>query len=49
VYAKAEILQEIAYTTPGKNRATGSQCHEDTVDYIKGQLEAFPDYYDVYT
>lgn len=49
MYAKAEILQEIAYNTPGKNRVIGSQGHEDTVEYIKGQLEAFPDYYDVYT
>ncbi|EMD60826.1 hypothetical protein GGP41_009784 [Bipolaris sorokiniana] len=49
LYAKAEILQEIAYNTPGKNRVIGSQGHEDTVEYIKGQLEAFPDYYDVYT
>ena len=49
MYAKAEKLQEIAYSTPGKNRVIGSQGHEDTVEYIKGQLEAFPDYYDVYT
>jgi len=49
LYAKAEILQEIAYSTPGKNRAIGSPGHEGTVEYIKGQLEAFPDYYDVYT
>jgi Zn-dependent M28 family amino/carboxypeptidase len=49
LYTKAEILQEIAYSTPGKNRVIGSQGHEDTVEYIKGQLEAFPDYYDVYT
>jgi Zn-dependent M28 family amino/carboxypeptidase len=49
LYAKAEILQEIAYSTPGKNRVIGSQGHEDTVDYIKGQLEAFPEYYNVYT
>ncbi|KAI1526793.1 leupeptin-inactivating enzyme 1 precursor [Pyrenophora tritici-repentis] len=49
LFAKAEILQEIAYSTPGKNRVIGSQGHEDTVEYIKGQLEAFPDYYNVYT
>jgi hypothetical protein len=49
LYAKAEKLQSIAYSTPGKNRVIGSQGHEDTVEYIKGQLEAFPNYYDVYT
>lgn len=27
----------------------GSKGHEDTVEWIKGHLEAFPDYYDVYT
>ncbi|CAN9140434.1 unnamed protein product [Alternaria alternata] len=49
LYARAEKLQEIAYSTPGKNRVIGSQGHEDTVEYIKGELEAFSDYYDVYT
>ncbi|KAF2852834.1 Zn-dependent exopeptidase [Plenodomus tracheiphilus IPT5] len=47
--AKAEILQEIAYNTEGKNRVIGSKGHEDTVAYIKGQLEQFPDYYTVET
>lgn len=49
LFAKAEILQEIAYATEGKNRVIGSKGHEDTVAYIKGQLEQFPDYYTVET
>ncbi|KAF1842536.1 Zn-dependent exopeptidase [Cucurbitaria berberidis CBS 394.84] len=49
LFAKAEILQDIAYKTPGKNRIIGSKGHEDTVAYIKGQLEQFPDYYTVET
>lgn len=49
LFAKAEILQDIAYRTEGKNRVIGSKGHEDTVAYIKGQLEQFPDYYTVET
>ncbi|CAO2647686.1 Nn.00g086080.m01.CDS01 [Neocucurbitaria sp. VM-36] len=49
LFAKAEILQDIAYKTEGKNRVIGSKGHEDTVAYIKGQLEQFPDYYTVET
>ncbi|KAL6703350.1 hypothetical protein ACN47E_009768 [Coniothyrium glycines] len=49
LFAKAEILQEIAYNTEGKNRVIGSKGHEDTVAYIKEQLGQFPDYYTVET
>lgn len=49
LFAKAELLQDIAYKTEGKNRVIGSKGHEDTVAYIKGQLEQFPDYYTVET
>jgi len=45
LFAKAEILQEIAYSTPGKNRVIGSLGHEKTVAYIKSQLDT--NYYDV--
>jgi hypothetical protein len=47
LYARAEKLQEIAYSTKGKNRAIGTEGHEKTVEYIKSQLDT--DYYDVYT
>lgn len=45
LYAKAEILQAIAYATEGKNRVIGSPGHEATVEYIKSQLDT--EYYDV--
>lgn len=48
LYAKAEHLQEIAYATEGKNRVIGSKGHEDTVAWIKGTLDQFPDYYTVH-
>lgn len=47
MYAKAEKLQKIAYSTPGKNRVIGSKGHEDTVAYIKSQIEKYPDYYTI--
>lgn len=45
LYAKAEILQAIAYATEGKNRVIGSPGHEATVEYIQSQLDT--EYYDV--
>jgi hypothetical protein len=47
MYKKAEHLQEIAYRSPGKNRVIGSQGHQDTVNYIKSQIEKYPDYYTI--
>ncbi|KAF2181525.1 leupeptin-inactivating enzyme 1 precursor [Zopfia rhizophila CBS 207.26] len=44
---KAEILQDFAYSSPGKNRLIGSQGHQDTIDYIHDQMTAFPDYYTI--
>ncbi|OAL43195.1 Zn-dependent exopeptidase [Pyrenochaeta sp. DS3sAY3a] len=49
LFAKAEILQDIAYASKGKNRVIGSEGHENTVAYIKETLEQFPDYYKVET
>jgi hypothetical protein len=45
LFKRAEKLQEIAYATPGKNRAIGTPGHEATVEYIKSQLDT--SYYDV--
>ncbi|KAF2131246.1 Zn-dependent exopeptidase [Dothidotthia symphoricarpi CBS 119687] len=47
LYAKAEVLQDIAYKTEGKNRVIGSPGHEGTVAFIKETIEQFPDYYTV--
>lgn len=47
LYAKAERLEEIAYSTEGKNRVIGSKGHETTVAWIKETLDQFPDYYTV--
>ncbi|KAF2018472.1 Zn-dependent exopeptidase [Aaosphaeria arxii CBS 175.79] len=44
---RAETLQDIAYSTPGKNRVIGSEGHENTVKYIQKELGQFPDYYTV--
>ncbi|KAF2705406.1 Zn-dependent exopeptidase [Pleomassaria siparia CBS 279.74] len=45
--SKAQILQDIAYSSPDKNRVIGSQGHEDTVAYIHDQIAKFPEYYTV--
>ena len=45
LFARAEKLQEIAYSTKAKNRVIGSEGHEKTVAYIKSQLDT--NYYDV--
>ncbi|KAF2033562.1 leupeptin-inactivating enzyme 1 precursor [Setomelanomma holmii] len=45
LFAKAEKLQEIAYSTPGKNRVIGSPGHEATVAWIQSNLDTT--YYDV--
>jgi Zn-dependent M28 family amino/carboxypeptidase len=43
--AKADHLQEIAYSTPGNNRVIGSEGHQGTIDWIHDEIAAFPDYY----
>lgn len=45
--AKANILQDIAYSTPRKNRAIGTPGHNATVNYLKDTIASFPDYYTV--
>ncbi|KAH5291607.1 peptide hydrolase [Parastagonospora nodorum] len=45
LFAKAEILQSIAYATEGKNRVIGSPGHEATVKWIQDHLDT--SYYDV--
>ncbi|KAH7305047.1 hypothetical protein B0I35DRAFT_484226 [Stachybotrys elegans] len=47
LYAHAEALQSRAYSTPGRNRVTGSEGHNLTIEYITSQLAALGDYYSV--
>lgn len=44
---KAEILEDFAYSTPGKNRVIGSPGHQATIDYIHDTIAQFPAYYTV--
>ncbi|KAI9167278.1 putative leucine aminopeptidase 2 [Paramyrothecium foliicola] len=43
----SKALESIAYSTPGRNRVTGSSGHNLTVKYLEEQLGALGDYYDV--
>ncbi|KAH9215505.1 putative leucine aminopeptidase 2 [Leptodontidium sp. 2 PMI_412] len=46
--AKANKLQEIAYSSPGRNRLIGTAGHEGTVAWITSILDQYPDYYTYY-
>jgi len=43
----AQKLEDIAYATPDRNRLAGTKGHNDTVAYIKKELEALDGYYKV--
>lgn len=43
----SKALESIAYSTPGRNRVTGSLGHNLTVEYLTSQLAALGDYYDI--
>lgn len=45
---RAQDLQDIAYATEGRNRQYLSKGFNDTIDYVKGNLEkAAGDYYNI--
>ncbi|KAH6665511.1 putative leucine aminopeptidase 2 [Halenospora varia] len=44
---KAKILEGFAYSTPQRNRLIGTPGHNSTINWIKGIIESFPDYYTV--
>ena len=46
--AKANKLQEIAYSSPGRNRLIGTAGHEGTVAWITSILDQYPHYYTYY-
>ncbi|RDW77320.1 peptide hydrolase-5 [Coleophoma cylindrospora] len=46
--AKSQKLEQIAYTTPGRNRVVGSPGHAETLKYISETVVAL-DYYEVTT
>lgn len=43
----SQKLQDIAYATESRNRVFGSPGHENTVQYLKENLEALEGYYDI--
>jgi carboxypeptidase Q len=43
----AQKLQDLAYATPERNRLIGGKGHNDTIAYIKKELEALDGYYKV--
>lgn len=42
---KAHQLEDIAYSTPDRNRVMGSEGHQGTIDWITGYLDEMSDYY----
>ena len=47
LFKRGEKLQELAYSTPDRNRLTGSEGMNLTIDYIYETLTGLGDYYDV--
>lgn len=45
---KGQELEDIAYSTPLRNRVIGSPGHEATLDWIESYLEDLSDYYTYY-
>jgi hypothetical protein len=45
LYAKAEELQNIAYSSPKKNRVIGSVGHNNTVKWLQDYFAKYSDYY----
>ncbi|KAI0885462.1 Zn-dependent exopeptidase [Annulohypoxylon maeteangense] len=43
----AQDLEDIAYSTAGRNRVHGTEGHLKTVQYFSDQLSALGDYYDI--
>ncbi|KAF2129136.1 Zn-dependent exopeptidase [Dothidotthia symphoricarpi CBS 119687] len=43
----SQKLQDIAYSYPERNRVMGSPGHNDTVNWLKAELESLDGYYDV--
>ncbi len=41
------MLEDIAYASPERNRAFGSEGHNNTVKAIEEELKALGDYYDI--
>ncbi|KAK5164404.1 uncharacterized protein LTR77_010100 [Saxophila tyrrhenica] len=42
---KAHELEDLAYSTPGRNRVMGSEGHNSTVAWITGYLDEMSDFY----
>ena len=42
---KAHELEDIAYSTPNRNRVMSSEGHQKTIDWITGYLDGMSDYY----
>lgn len=47
MYAKAEELQNIAYSSPKKNRVIGSVGHNNTVKWLQDYFAKYSDYYTI--
>ena len=43
----AQALEDIAYSTPERNRVMGSPGHRGTLDYVLGKLSDLGDYFNV--
>ena len=43
----AQALEDIAYSTPDRNRVMGSPGHQGTLDYLLEKLGQLSDYFDV--